>query len=233
MSSRIENSSAATRASTEPMQRSCMRLSPRQLHRTNLDCVAQPARVARTRTRLHRQTADRKGARSAGSYRGKETRHPRCVSKSWVQCRSVAAWQCKTAKNERPVGSRNMDGTTAGGRGGRSPAVPSLRTLQGARGGVYRGFDGDDDRSWRWIRVPQQEWRGGRNSDALTMQTASDDIRIGFDEQRKRLCTGRGSQFDFDEAIAALLLLAAQPQRGPSSFRRAPWRQGTFGCCPG
>ena len=46
------------------------------------------------------------------------------------------------------------------------------------------------------------------------MQTASDDIRIGFDEQRKRLCTGRGSQFDFDEAIAALLLLAAQPQRG-------------------
>ena len=99
-----------------------------------------------------------------------------------------------------------------------SPAVPSLRTLQGARGGVYRGFDGDDDRSWRWIRVPQQEWRGGRNSDALTMQTASDDIRIGFDEQRKRLCTGRGSQFDFDEAIAALLLLAAQPQRGPLEF---------------
>ena len=50
------------------------------------------------------------------------------------------------------------------------------------------------------------------------MQTASDDIRIGFDEQRKRLCTGRGSQFDFDEAIAALLLLAAQPQRGPLEF---------------
>lgn len=50
------------------------------------------------------------------------------------------------------------------------------------------------------------------------MQTASDDIRIGFDEQRKRLCTGRGSQFDFDEAIAALLLLAAQLNEGPSSF---------------
>ena len=218
MSSRIENSSAATRASTEPMQRSCMRLSPRQPHRTNLDCVAQPARVARTRTRLHRQTADRKGARSAGSYRGRKPGIRDACQSHGFSAEVLPPGSARRRRTSVRSDPRNMDGTTAGGRGGRSPAVPSLRTLQGARGGVYRGFDGDDDRSWRWIRVPQQEWRGGRNSDALTMQTASDDIRIGFDEQRKRLCTGRGSQFDFDEAIAALLLLAAQPQRGPLEF---------------
>ena len=219
MSSRIENSSAATRASTEPMQRSCMRLSRPG------NCTAQTSTVSPSRREWRERGRACTGKRQTEKAHGRPA--PTAVRKPGIRdaCQSHgfsaevlppgSARRRRTSVRSDP---RNMDGTTAGGRGGRSPAVPSLRTLQGARGGVYRGFDGDDDRSWRWIRVPQQEWRGGRNSDALTMQTASDDIRIGFDEQRKRLCTGRGSQFDFDEAIAALLLLAAQPQRGPLEF---------------
>ena len=111
-------------------------LSPRQLHRTNLDCVAQPAREWRERGRActgKRQTEKAHGRPAPTAVRKPGIRDA-CQSHGF-SAEVLPPGSARRRRTSVRSDPRNMDGTTAGGRGGgprQSRRFGHCKELEGA-----------------------------------------------------------------------------------------------------